>query len=216
MTKITIITRAFNRLEYTIQCVKAVKDNTYYDNYQHLIINNNSNDGTKEWLDWIAQMPNGWYNKVKSVHSPINLGDWGGLLMGLRLLDDDVEYIVQLDNDILVPPNWLRNMIELLEHEKAGSVMLKREGLKREDLGVRDVFSFKNSIEQDIFYSVVGWNVACFVMRKSDVLNLIDRAITCDQLTSGAGKCLQIMNHFCYHIDAALNYNKYGYLYERG
>ena len=59
--KVAVITRAYNRLEYTIQHINCINDNTTYSNYKHYIINNNSNDGTKEWLDWIRKYNITWY-----------------------------------------------------------------------------------------------------------------------------------------------------------
>ena len=49
MKKVSIITRCYNKLEYTIRCIESVARNTEYDNYEHIIVNNNSNDGTTEW-----------------------------------------------------------------------------------------------------------------------------------------------------------------------
>ena len=39
-----------NKLEYTIRCIESVRRYTRYGNYEHIIINNNSSDGTKEWF----------------------------------------------------------------------------------------------------------------------------------------------------------------------
>ena len=126
--KVSIVTRARNRLEYTVQCVSAVRNNTHYP-YEHLVINQASTDGTREWLDWIATMPSEWYSRVRAVHSPTNTGDWGGMLASLDLIADDSEYIVQLDNDIFVPKGWLKTMVAVLEGTDAAAVMLRRIGV---------------------------------------------------------------------------------------
>ena len=111
MKKVSIITRAYNRLEYTMQCMNWVKQNTKYENYEHIIINNNSNDGTKQWCDWVETNLGHWYDKVRFVHLNENTGDWGGMIKSLEFISSDSEYIVQLDNDVKVPKNWLQKMI---------------------------------------------------------------------------------------------------------
>ena len=100
MEKVSIITRAYNKLEYTIKCIDSVGRNTLYGNYEHIIINNNSDDGTKEWLDWITQNGMSYFKKVKAFHMDINHGDWGGMLKGLDLVSEESEYNVQMENDI--------------------------------------------------------------------------------------------------------------------
>ena len=50
MAKTSIITRAFNRLEYTILCVRQVQLLAKDADYEHIIINQNSSDGTEQWL----------------------------------------------------------------------------------------------------------------------------------------------------------------------
>jgi len=153
--KISIITRARNRLEYTVQTVAAIRKNTYWPRYEHLVINQASTDGTREWLDWIAQMPSKWYDKVRAIHSPINTGDFGGMRAAMEHVADDSEYIVKHDNDILVPPRWLFHMRALLEETDAGAVMLKRLGVG----GVLDV-SNERDFDLDSKY-MLGLNWAC-------------------------------------------------------
>ena len=127
--KVSIVTRARNRLEYTVQTVATIRKNTHWPNYEHLVINQASSDGTREWLDWIAQMPSRWYDKVRAIHSPTNTGDFGGMRAAMDYVADDSEYIVKHDNDIIVPPCWLHWMVALLESTDAAAVMLKRIGV---------------------------------------------------------------------------------------
>ena len=48
MEKVSLIMRAYNRLEYTIETLSNIIENTVYDNYEIIIINNNSSDGTAQ------------------------------------------------------------------------------------------------------------------------------------------------------------------------
>ena len=131
MKKVSIITRCYNKLEYTIRCIESVARNTEYDNYEHIIINNNSFDGTKEWLNWIDKYGLDYYNKVKPFNMDKNYGDWGGMLKGLELVYGDSEYVVQMDNDIeIIDPKWIEKMVLALEIPNVNMIQLKRIGMR--------------------------------------------------------------------------------------
>lgn len=122
--KIAIITRCRNRLEYTLQCIATVRNNTEYNNYRHVIVDNNSSDGTQEWFTWARENISQWYSHISYIHNPVNSGDWGGMRLGF--LNVDADYYVQLDNDITVPPYWLTAMRDVLVNSDYKVVMLKR------------------------------------------------------------------------------------------
>ena len=110
---ISIITRCRNRLEYTIRTVQQVQKSHYRD-FEHIIIDNASSDGTPEWFRWMNANTKGLSNLSYYRYS-VNTGDWGGMLAALPLLSKDCKYVVQLDNDIIVPGNWLDAMKTVLE-----------------------------------------------------------------------------------------------------
>ena len=53
---ISIITRCLNRLEYTAQVIDAVRRNTCVE-YEHIIVDNASSDGTQEWFCLLYTSP---------------------------------------------------------------------------------------------------------------------------------------------------------------
>lgn len=122
---IHIVTRAYNRLEFTVQCVAAVARNTVWNEYRHWIITQGSTDGTTEWLKWIkGHCP--YYEHVAPVYCDKNYGDWGGM----QLCDQEYsiqpdDYVVQLDNDVLVPPFWLSALMALRDAKDLSVVMLR-------------------------------------------------------------------------------------------
>jgi glycosyltransferase involved in cell wall biosynthesis len=121
---ISIITRCYNRLEYTIQCVNRVQ--SLGGDYEHIIIDNNSQDGTYEWFRWMNANTK-HLDKLRYFRMKDNVGDWTGMATGLKYAKGD--YIVQLDNDILVnDKTWLQDMVTILEKTGYKSVMLKRRG----------------------------------------------------------------------------------------
>lgn len=121
---ISIITRCRNRLEYTAQVLDAVKRRTHIP-YEHIIIDNASSDGTKEWFAWMAK--NSWYEHVRYARMERNVGDWGGMLAGAAIAKGD--YIVQLDNDIIPCNGWLTDLLTALTGTNYNVVMLRRENV---------------------------------------------------------------------------------------
>ena len=123
--EVSIITRCRNRLEYTIQVVNAVRTASQID-YEHIIVDNASSDGTYEWFKWMKENTS-WFDKLRYVRMEYNEGDWGGMLKGFGHTRGN--YIVQLDNDIIPCEGWLRVMKTVLEMTEYKVVMLKRDNV---------------------------------------------------------------------------------------
>jgi glycosyltransferase involved in cell wall biosynthesis len=196
MKHVAIITRAYQRLEYTIACINAVKDHTRWGNYTHYIIDNNSTDGTRQWLDWITSMSSNYYPNLKPVHMDRNLGDWKGMIHGAEIAED-ADYIVQLDNDITVPENWLTVMIEVLEQTGVGCVTLKRNGVQQV-IEPTDIYNIQTS-GGTATVGNIGVSVACWVVRAKDFNPEVPKAF----FLAGAinRKCLKIINFPCQQIE---------------
>ena len=115
---VSIIIPVFNKLELTHQCLKAILKNTKYGNYEVIFVDNGSTDDTRNYLSKI-KAPN-----VRSVFNDENLGYVGGCNSGAAVAKGD--YLLFLNNDTEVQPNWLLNMVRLAEtREDAGIVGAK-------------------------------------------------------------------------------------------
>jgi GT2 family glycosyltransferase len=194
-----IITPAFNRLEYLTRCVNSVRQNTHFP-YEHIIVNNNSTDGTKEWLDWVTSKSSDYFSKVKPLHLPENLGGWGGIIAGAKIADNP-DYIVQLDNDMEVPHLWLSTMIEVLEREEnVGVVSLKRGGVRQvlTPINVKTVPTISGEHEiGDITVSV-----GMFVTRASDFFEYAEKVPKGYFFAGAVGKrCIKINGMVCQQIE---------------
>jgi len=202
MPNISIITRCLNRLEYTIQTVNCVQK-TEHPSYQHVIIDNNSSDGTNQWFKWMRDNTKVFQN-LRYYRFDENYGDWGGMLAAQKLLPADCKYVVQLDNDIIVPVNWLTAMQAVLEGTDYKVVMLRRENV----LWKLKPLSTPVNIGG---FSVVRVErpVACFMMSRS----FFDKC--CEVITPKKGmrskyliaelsgrKIAKIMNVVCSEIDS--------------
>ncbi len=208
MEKVTIITRAFNRLEYTIDCINLVQSNTHYENYEHVIVNNHSWDGTKEWLDWVKER--GLFPKVRAFHSEENRGDWGGMLWGFLKACQSSSFVVQLDNDIEVPPGWLTAMLDVykknfyfdgeLRAGHGGGVMLKRRGIAPLPYNI-----YKIDTEGKWQMVFVSQLVACYLVAYRDCRNEMGKYTCSKAFTSNLrGGLIKITNLECEHMDGNL------------
>jgi GT2 family glycosyltransferase len=130
MAKTTIITRAYNRLEYTVLCVRETHRLAGNANYEHIIIEQGSSDGTKDWLE---SMQKEHFYKIRVKYNDKNTGDAGGMKDGFDMIGDDCKYILQLDNDLMpLTPDFINKMEDIFDNdEKIGTLMLKRKGVNK-------------------------------------------------------------------------------------
>ncbi len=115
---VSIIIPVFNKLELTHRCLKSILKNTRYLNYEIIFVDNGSTDDTRNYLGKIKA------GNVRAVFNEENLGYVGGCNSGAAVAQGD--YLLFLNNDTEVQPNWLLNMVRLAEsREDAGIVGAK-------------------------------------------------------------------------------------------
>lgn len=182
-------------------------------------MNNNSNDGTKSWLNWIKESNIPYFEKVIPINLNINHGDWGGMIESLKYISDDSEYIVQLDNDIEIKDNdWINKCIYLLENTNSQIVQLKRIGVKQNVIPNRiRTIAYNNDV---LNYGNINRPVAMFMLKTNDFKKVKDKLPL--DLSAGktrlsqflGNKTVKITNLKCYIMDGydgviSLNYKKY-------
>lgn len=217
MKKVSIVTRCYNRLEYTIKCIESVIMNTKYDNYEHIIINNNSNDGTTEWLNWIKGNNSPYYQKLRPFNMKENYGDWGGMMKSLDLISEDSDYIVQMDNDCEIKDEeWIDKMIYFLENTNHKIVQIRRYGMSR--LLTPSVIKELKYKDDVLKYGEIPTKrpVAFFMLKTKDFRNVknslpLDLRAGKSVLSQKLGGTYKIMNLGCYIMDRYYKKdNKYG------
>ena len=100
---ISIVVLNYNGLSYLKRTIPSLI-NLDYSNYEILVVDNNSNDGSQEWLRN--------FNQIRIVSNPENYGYSKGKNIGIQ--EAKGEYILLLDNDILL--NDLRILDKLVEY----------------------------------------------------------------------------------------------------
>ena len=104
--KVSIVVLCYNQLDYTKQCVQSVLENTAYPNYELILVDNCSEDGTADYLRMVEKQN----EHVKIVINETNRGFAGGNNDGIAVSNG--EYVLLLNNDTLVTRGWITNMIK--------------------------------------------------------------------------------------------------------
>lgn len=101
---VSIIVLSFNKCSQTIECISAIRK-TVSVPYEVILWDNKSNDKT------IAKLKELYENAsdVRLFFSPENIGCGGGRRAAVQYAKGD--FVVFLDNDILVTENWLTELL---------------------------------------------------------------------------------------------------------
>ncbi len=113
---VSLIVLTWNALDYTKKCIHSIQ---YHTNYPHEIIfvDNASTDGTVEYLRNLVE----GYSNYKLIENKENRGFAAGNNQGVAAACSD--YVLLLNNDVLVSAGWLESLVESLEKdEKIGMV----------------------------------------------------------------------------------------------
>lgn len=197
--EVSIITRCRNRLEYTVQVLDAVRRRTHIP-YEHIIIDNASTDGTKQWFTWMAENTRYYDGTLKYVYMNRNCGDWGGMLTGAKIARG--EYIVQLDNDIIPCDGWLNDLKTALLNTPYHVIMLKRANVFGKWI-LRPLNAPINVNGLEV--AKVERAVACYMMSKKDFdsLNISEsQGMRSKYLMASKLSIGKILNRTCYELEA--------------
>lgn len=130
----SIIIPVYNKCDYTKHCLESLVENiseSYFDrlnaDFEVIIVDNASTDKTKDFLKTI----NG---TIKIITNDTNLGFSKACNLGAK--NAEGKYIVLLNNDTVIKPNWLESLIDFMEKNPqagaCGSKLLTKDGLIQE------------------------------------------------------------------------------------
>ena len=105
----------WNQLEFTQQCIAALKNHTR-PAWELIVVDNGSTDGTGTYLAGVRDMST---VPVTVVSNATNLGFPAAINQGLRLARG--EYLVMLNNDVVVTDGWLDQLIALVNAKRGPS-----------------------------------------------------------------------------------------------
>lgn len=112
----SIIIVTYNNLALTRLCLESVARNTAHPNYEVIVVDNRSKDGTPAYLrERAAQQPN-----LKILLNDENHGFARANNQGIEIATG--EHLVLLNNDTIVPPGWLSRLLWHLNDPAVGLV----------------------------------------------------------------------------------------------
>jgi GT2 family glycosyltransferase len=116
MYKVSINLVTWNGKKYLPYCLKSIENQTF-SNFFLLILDNGSTDGTAEYLkNYKFRIAN-----YKIIFNEKNVGFAAGHNMAIR--NSDSEYILMLNQDIVLAPNFLETVVKFLDQNpKVGTV----------------------------------------------------------------------------------------------
>lgn len=111
--KTSIVILTYNNSHLTKDCIESIRKYTSKDSYEIIVVDNNSTDDT---IDYLKSQ-----DDLICIFNEENKGFAGGCNQGMKISSGD--NILLLNNDTIVTPNWLDNMIDALySDESIGAV----------------------------------------------------------------------------------------------
>ncbi|HQT92385.1 MAG TPA: glycosyltransferase, partial [Candidatus Kryptobacter bacterium] len=140
---ISIVIPVYNKLDFTEKCLESIRKNVRYPNYEVIVVDNASVDGTREFVMELSPRE----NRVRYIRNESNLGFVDACNLGAERANG--EYVLLLNNDTTVNEGWLEALVAFAEKTPdcgaVGSKLLYPDGRLQEAGGI--TFSDAN-----------GWN----------------------------------------------------------
>jgi polysaccharide pyruvyl transferase CsaB len=112
----SIVVVTYNNLPLNRLCLESIIRNTEYPNYEIIVVDNASEDGTPVLLRYMESR----YSNIKIILNQENRGFAAANNQGLARATG--EYFVLLNNDTVVPPGWLSRLLSHLRTDEVGMV----------------------------------------------------------------------------------------------
>lgn len=187
--KISIVVLTMNRWQRTRTALEQLVKNTGLP-FELIILDNNSSDDTVKFLQWFSKNN----NNVQLMLEKENLGCAGGRKKAVGKAQGD--FIVTLDNDVLVTPGWLEHLLVRLKEAQADAACCKvvmpdgktqYNGGNYQISGQFIIFSFiDNSINYNDLKTFIDrgcrWLPGGATIYRRSVFNRVD---FCDELYGG-------------------------------
>ena len=109
--KVSIIIPVFNKVELTKNCIDSIYDNTTIDDYEIIVVNNNSIDSTADYLLDLSRKK----RNIKIITNDKNVGFAAANNQAVK--EAVGEYIVLLNNDTVVKKNWLNSLVKIVDSD---------------------------------------------------------------------------------------------------
>jgi GT2 family glycosyltransferase/glycosyltransferase involved in cell wall biosynthesis len=112
----SIVVVTYQNPALTKLCLESIIRNTEYPNYELVVVDNDSSDGTADYLRQMAAE----HAHIRLVLNSQNEGFARANNLGIARATG--EYLVLLNNDTIVPPGWLSRLLRHLRDTRVGMV----------------------------------------------------------------------------------------------
>ena len=106
-----LVLLSWNHLECTRPCVESILAHTQVPSHL-IIVDQASEEETRSYLQSLQPSP---FVRIEILWNPANVGYPKGMNLGLA--KGSAPYVCFLNNDILVPPGWLEEMLRVAESD---------------------------------------------------------------------------------------------------
>jgi GT2 family glycosyltransferase len=113
---VSIIIVTFNNLDYTKLCIESIYEKTAYPNFEVIVVDNASTDGTRDYLLELKTT----HSNVKVILNEENLSFARANNMGIKASQG--KYIILLNNDTVVTRGWISGLIKYFGDPLVGMV----------------------------------------------------------------------------------------------
>ncbi|MCR8659883.1 glycosyltransferase family 2 protein [Paenibacillus endoradicis] len=107
--EVSVVLLAYNNLQFTSQCIESIIQNMDGINYELIVVDNGSTDGTKTYFESLSN--------AKVIHLNSNIHLVKGFNIGMMAAEG--KYIAAVCNDFIFTPNWLSNLLICLKSDES-------------------------------------------------------------------------------------------------
>ncbi|MEM4523447.1 MAG: glycosyltransferase, partial [Nitrososphaeria archaeon] len=118
--KVSIIIPTKDKVEFLRKCVESVLNKTTYQNYEIVIVDNNSQED--KTFEYYREIENNPKIRIIQYKKPFNFS----AIINFAVSKIESEYLLFLNNDTeVITPEWLSAMLEHIQRKEVGAVGAK-------------------------------------------------------------------------------------------
>jgi hypothetical protein len=114
--QVSVIIVTYNNIRFTQLCVESVLAKTGYPHYEIVIVDNASQDGTRDYLRVLATK----HKHIRIIFNDHNFGFSKAINLGVKASEG--QFIILLNNDTVITRGWINGLLRPLQNPEIGMV----------------------------------------------------------------------------------------------
>ena len=149
--QISIVVVHKDRPEYLNICLQSIATCSYNNNYELIVVDNNSGKESQEYLDDIK-------DNIKLIRNPTNMYFSAACNKGAQAADKASKYIIFMHCDtVVLNPAWLDLMISVSETTRSGFVGLEQQNYFLANQRVEFIHEWCLMMTKECFKDIGPW-----------------------------------------------------------